>query len=131
MEVFTTHGAFSWSELITTDPAAAADFYGPLFGWQIETMDMPAGPYRVVKLGDQAIGGIMSMPLGAPAMPPNWGCYVTVDQVDALVERVVDLGGTVIVAPMPVPGVGRFAVIQDPQGALLNVISYEAPTGGA
>jgi len=49
MDVFKTHGAFSWSELMTSDPAAAAVFYGPLFGWCVEAMDMGGGPYHVLK----------------------------------------------------------------------------------
>lgn len=124
MDAFKTPGAFSWSELMTTDPAAATAFYGELFGWTLEKMDMGM-PYHVIKVGDAAIGGIMGMPPGAPAgRPPMWASYVTVADVDSLVEKVEALGGKVHVPPQDIPTVGRFAVIQDPQGAVLNVITY-------
>ena len=124
MDAYKTHGAFSWSELLTRDPAAAAEYYGKLFGWTFETMDMGTGPYRVIKVGDTAIGGLMAVPPDAPTMPPAWGSYVTVTDVDATVATCVALGGQVMVPPMDVPTVGRMAVLQDPQGACINVIAY-------
>ena len=130
MDPFTTPGAVSWTELITGDPAAAAEFYGSLFGWQFDTMDMGSGPYRVVKVGDAAIGGVMAMPPGSPAMPPRWSPYVTVTDVDATIARCTALGGQVCVPPTDIPGVGRFAVVGDPQGATINVIAYAPRTGG-
>ncbi len=125
MDAYKTHGAFSWSELMTSDSRAAGEFYRTLFGWKVETMDMGTGPYNVVKVGDTSVGGIMGMPPGAPAgMPSHWGCYVTVDDVDKLLVKVKSLGGSVLMEPMEVKGVGRMAVIQDPQGAALSVITY-------
>jgi predicted enzyme related to lactoylglutathione lyase len=124
MDAYTTHGAFSWNELTTTDPAAAAAFYGRLLGWTTEVMDMGTGPYTVIKCGDTSIGGIMATPPDAGAMPPAWGCYVTVDDVDATAARCTELGGTVLMPPTDIPTVGRFAVLRDPQGAVLNVIRY-------
>ena len=124
MDVFSTPGAISWSELITTDPQQAAGFYGSLFGWSFESMPLPTGTYQVIKVGDVAIGGLMAPPEGAPPMPPCWGSYVTVADVDASVAHCVQLGGQLLVPVMEVPNVGRMAVIQDPQGAAINVISY-------
>jgi predicted enzyme related to lactoylglutathione lyase len=124
MDAFQTPGAFSWCELMTTDPQKATTFYRELLGWTVETMDMGM-PYHVVKVGEAAIGGIMGMPPGAvPGTPPAWMCYVTVADVDALVKRVEALGGKVHMPPTDIPTVGRFAVIQDPQGAVLNLITY-------
>lgn len=129
MEVFKTHGAFSWSELLTTDPQKAADFYAKLFGWKIEVMPMPGGagdapPYHVIKTrsADDAIGGLMVSP--QPGMPPAWGIYVTVDNVDETVAQAKAMGGKVLMEIMEVPTVGRMATIQDPQGAVINVITY-------
>ncbi|MBV8502664.1 MAG: VOC family protein [Paucibacter sp.] len=124
MDAMKTHGAFSWSELTTTDPAKAAEFYGSLFGWTVESMDMPMGVYRVAKIGGQPIGGIMTAPPNAGPVSPHWGCYVTVDSVDATVDAAPKLGGKVLMPIMEVTGVGRMAVLQDPQGAVINVISY-------
>lgn len=126
MDAFKTHGAFSWSELMTGDAAAAAAFYGPLFGWDIEAMDMGGGPYHLLKVGDTAVGGIMKTPAEAGPMPPAWGCYVTVEDVAATVAQATALGGKVVVPAMDVPGVGRMAVIADPQGATLSVMQYSA-----
>ena len=100
-----------------------------LFGWTIEPMNMGM-PYNVLKVGESAIGGIMGMPPGAPSsMPPMWAAYVTVTDVDALVGKVQALGGKVMMPPADIPNVGRFAVFQDPQGAMLNVIAYAMPAG--
>ena len=125
MDVYKTHGAFSWSELLTTNTAKASEFYGTLFGWKVEAMDMgAAGSYLVAKVGAQAVAGMMAAP--APGMPSMWGCYVTVDDVDATVANCKALGGGVAMEPMVVPGVGRMACLRDPQGATLSVIKYDA-----
>ena len=124
MDAYKTHGSFSWSELITADPEQARAFSSRLFGWTTEAMDMPEGAYHVIKVGGTSMGGIMATPPGAAGMPPMWGCYVTVDNVDDTVRQCVQLGGSVLVPVMDVPGVGRMAVIRDPAGAALNVITY-------
>ena len=85
MDPVNTHGVFSWNELMTPDPARAADFYHQLFGWTFQTRAMPDLPegYRVAHLEGEPVAGIMPMPPDAPpAMPPHWGSYVTVDNVD-------------------------------------------------
>jgi predicted enzyme related to lactoylglutathione lyase len=124
MDAFKTQGAFSWCELMTDDPAAAAEYYGSLFGWTTETMDMGTGPYRVLKVGGEAVGGMLGKPTGAPKMPSFWGCYVTVDDIDRTAQRCVELGGKVLMPPTEIPTVGRMAVLQDPQGATLSAITY-------
>ncbi|MDH5340210.1 MAG: VOC family protein [Rubrivivax sp.] len=124
MDAFKTHGAFSWSELMTHDPKAAADFYGALFGWTVDTMDMGQGPYHVLKVGDSAVGGIMGMQPGGTGQPPAWGCYVTVDDIDKICETCKSLGGTVCMPPTAVQGVGRMALLKDPQGAVIHAITY-------
>lgn len=124
MDVFKTHGAFSWSELTTPDPQAAAAFYGSLFGWALDAMPMPDGEYHVAKLGDTAVAGLMAPPPGARAAPPHWGVYLTVDNVEQTVARCAELGGKLLVPAMDVPGVGRMAVLQDPQGAVFSVMAY-------
>jgi hypothetical protein len=128
MDAYTTHGAFSWSELMTKDAAAATEFYGSLLGWTFEKMDMPQGAYHVIKVGDTSVGGVMGPVPGGPPMPPAWGCYVTVQDVDATAAKVTALRGKLLVPPTDIPGVGRFTVIQDPQGAVLNLITYAAPS---
>lgn len=122
-DVYKTPGAFSWNELTTSDPDAAATFYGKLFGWRFEKMNMGM-PYQVIKAADTSVGGIMGMPPGAPAMPPHWGCYVTVADADATARQCTELGGKLLNGPMDIPSVGRMVVLQDPQGAVLCAIAY-------
>lgn len=124
MDTMRQHGAFSWNELLTTDVAGAKAFYGELLGWTLQDNNSHGMPYTLAKIGEEMVGGIMAMPQQAQGMPPMWGGYVTVDDVDALIPRVERLGGKIIAPPMDIPDVGRFAVIQDPQGALLSLITY-------
>lgn len=130
MDAYRTQGAFSWNELMTTDPEAALSFYSALLGWTTQKMAMPDGDYHVVRVGDTSVGGVMAMPPGARAggMPPAWGSYVTVTDVDATARKAAELGGKVVHGPHDIPGVGRMAVIVDPQGAALNVIAYSMPS---
>ncbi len=126
MDVYKTHGAFSWSELMTSDPAAAADFYGKLFGWKVKAMGPEMGDYRVANVGESGVGGIMAVPPEAQGMPPRWGCYVTVNNVDETLAAAKAMGAQVCMEPMDVPTVGRMAAFVDPQGAMLSIIQYTA-----
>jgi uncharacterized protein len=119
------HGSFSWNELLTTDPKGAEAFYSQLFGWTTQEWPMKDFTYTIVKAGDTDVGGIMPIPSDAQGMPPTWGAYVTVDDVDAAAALSEKLGGKICVPPTDIPTVGRFTVIQDPQGAMISAISYE------
>ncbi len=116
------HGRFCWNELMTTDPAAARAFYGTLFGWTYED-GMSDEPYSILSVGKTEQGGIMPMPPEAAQMPPNWGAYVAVDDVDASARQAEELGGKILLEPRDIPHVGRFCVISDPQGAVLSMIT--------
>ena len=118
------HGAFGWTELMTPDPEAAINFYTTLFGWQTEAYPMQDMQYTVLKVGDEPIGGIMPMPPEFKGMPPVWSVYVTVDDVDATARRVASQGGKIVRPPMDIPDVGRFCVLQDPQGGTICAITY-------
>lgn len=120
-------GEFCWNELMTTDVQGAKAFYGALLGWGMQDVNLTGMDYTLLKLGDKEIGGIMAIPDKAAGMPPTWGAYVTVNNVDALLGRVEKLGGKVCLPPQDIPDVGRFAVIQDPQGAMLSLISHPQP----
>ena len=118
------HGAFSWNELMTTDIAGAKRFYQDLLGWELVDQQMPELTYTLIKAGDSEIGGMMANPPDAKGMPPSWGTYITVDDVDSQMPKVERLGGKVLMPPRDIPEVGRFAVISDPQGAMLTLITY-------
>jgi uncharacterized protein len=121
---FEQSGAFSWSELITADPAGAKDFYGKLFGWEMNDRPMEGMTYTVISAGGEEVGGIMGTPPTATGMPSRWGTYVTVEDADATAHLAINLGGKVLVEPTTIPGVGRFTLVQDPQGAVISAISY-------
>lgn len=119
------HGAFSWCELMTTNTDEAKTFYTQLFGWEMQDQPMPGMIYTVLKSeGKEVGGGLMPIPDEAAGCPSAWGIYVTVDDVDATAKTTTELGGTVMRPPTDIPNVGRFAIIQDPQGAVLSIISY-------
>jgi len=109
-------GAFSWFELMTTDVKGAKKFYTQLFGWETEDMPMENMSYTITKIGDEGVGGIMPIPAEAEGTPAHWGVYVTVDDVDATARKAEELGGKIHVPPTDIPNVGRFCVVQDPQG---------------
>ena len=119
---FTTHGAFSWFELRTPDVDAAADFYSKLFGWTIDRQQMPTGPYLVCKIGEIGFGGILMPPQGE--VPPHWGGYVSVDDLEAANENITKAGGTIAMAAIEAEGIGTFNMFQDPTGAWLSAIQY-------
>ena len=116
------HGAFRWCELMTTDVQAAKQFYTALLGWTTE--EVPEMAYTVVQTGGAGIGGIMAIPSHAPGVPPHWGTYVTVDDVDATARKAQELGAKTIMPLTDIPNVGRFYTFQDPQGAVISIITY-------
>lgn len=118
------HGSFSWNELMTTDIAAAKKFYNKMFGWEMSDEQTPEMTYTMLKTGDKEVGGMMAIPAEAKGMPASWGAYVTVDNVDQQIIQAEKLGGQVVLQPRDIPNVGRFAVISDPQGAMLTLITY-------
>lgn len=123
-ESMKTHGMFSWNELTTSNVNAAKSFYSELLGWSLNDIESPAGSYTMISVADKEIGGIMATPAESAGMPSAWTPYVTVDDVDARSKQAERLGGKVLVPATDIPEVGRFAVIQDPQGAMINLITY-------
>jgi uncharacterized protein len=120
---------FCWDELLTSNPDAAAKFYGDVFGWGVEHMDMPGFRYTLFKRTgekgdrgtDKDAGGMMQMPANAPH-PPFWLTYVSVENADATCEKAKRSGGTILRAPDDIPNVGRFAVLMDGQHGSFAVL---------
>jgi predicted enzyme related to lactoylglutathione lyase len=122
-------GRFVWYDLMTTDPSAAAAFYTRVAGWGTTEWQGPT-PYTMWTVGGTPIGGVMTLPADAAA-PPHWLGYIGAPDIEALVSRAVGHGGRMLVAPTDIPTVGRFAVLQDPQGAVFAVYTPSNPdTGG-
>lgn len=117
-------GAFTWCELNTRDVAGSKAFYSSVFGWGAETSgDDGPMPYTEFKLGGESVAGMMEMGSHMPAeVPPHWLVYVEVTDTDGAVDRATSLGGSVVVPGTDFPG-GRFAIVVDPQGATLGVMT--------
>lgn len=115
-------GDYIWYELLSSDPDAAADFYGKVVGWTVRDAGMGGDmDYRLFSAPDADIGGLMKMPDGMPS-GPTWLGYVGVSDVDAAAAKVTELGGAVHMPPADIPGVGRFAMVADPQGVAFYVM---------
>jgi uncharacterized protein len=112
-------GKFVWYEWMGEDVKAAATFYSHVVGWNAKDSGMPGMDYTIVSAGDYGVAGMMAIPEEAKAMgaPPCWTGYVWVDDVDAAAAKLTSAGGSVKRPGTDIPGVGRFAVVTDPQGA--------------
>lgn len=117
-------GAFSWAELATTDVEGAKRFYTGLLGWTTEQAPVEGMSYTLAKVGEERVAGIMSVKCETGEVPPHWGIYITVDDVDATARKAEELGGKILMPPTDIPKVGRFSVLADPQGITFSVITY-------
>ncbi|MGH7729931.1 MAG: VOC family protein [Candidatus Eiseniibacteriota bacterium] len=119
-------GALCWTELMTKDAAKARGFYSGLFGWSPE--DRPMGPmtYTIYMNGNAQAAGMMQTTKEMGPIPSNWTIYYSVEDCDATAAKAGSLGGTITVPPQDIPGIGRFAALQDPQGAHFSIIKLAA-----
>jgi predicted enzyme related to lactoylglutathione lyase len=117
--MFTPKGKFAWYELMTSDTQAAGKFYSDVVGWTPQ--EMPGGdgpPYTTFNIEGVGIAGMMAN-RGYTA----WIGYIAVDDVDAHIEKVVEAGGKLWRPATDVPGMLRFAVMSDPQGAPIVIFT--------
>jgi predicted enzyme related to lactoylglutathione lyase len=117
-------GHFVWHELMTTDTNSAGAFYAKIAGWTTQPA-LHDSSYTTFISDGQAVAGLMVLPEQARQMgtPPNWLTYVATPDVDKTVQKSTGLGGKVLLPARDIPNVGRFAVLQDPQGAAFAVIT--------
>ena len=122
-------GRFVWYELMAGDTAAARSFYTAVFGWSTQDVPTSGTPYTLFRAGETQAGGMMLLPPEArqAGARPCWVAYIAVDDVDAAASQLQRLGGTVRRAAADVTGVGRFAVVADPQGAAFNLFRAADP----
>ena len=107
-------------ELSSTDVGAAKAFYGSLFDWKLDDVDMGGGmTYTMIGVGEGTGGGMMQHPV--PGAPSFWLAYVAVDDIHAATAKARGLGATVMRAPMDVMGSGWLSIIVDPTGAHLGL----------
>ena len=129
-----TPANFIWYELMTSDPAGAAAFYGAVVGWTIASHADPAAgdmDYRMIGRRDGGnAGGVLALnaDMLAGGARPIWIGYLEVDDVDAAVDAIKADGGAVQMGPMDIP-VGRIAMVTDPQGAPFYVMAPVPPPG--
>jgi predicted enzyme related to lactoylglutathione lyase len=134
----TSPSDFVWYEFHTPDAASAAAFYSAVLGWGTHDAGRSDRSYTFVTVGNIPIGGLLQKPAAsfANGAKPGWMGYIAVDDLDKTVKRVQQAGGIVHHAMEPIPGVGSFAVVADPQDAIFvlfqpnDASSQERPAPG-
>jgi hypothetical protein len=122
---------FVWHELMSTDPKQSEHFYERVAGVSVTPLGDEPGSYQMLMVGGQAVGGIAGprpdregWPSGGP--DAHWIAYLGTDDVDGAARTAEGLGGEVLLPPVDVPGMGRAAVLRDPQGAAFGVFAPES-----
>jgi predicted enzyme related to lactoylglutathione lyase len=115
------HGAISWNELATPDVEASSKFYADLFDWKVEPVEGMDMPYSMIKTAAGANNGGIR-PVMPPGTPPHWLVYFGADEIDASRAKVAELGGHALTDVIDI-GPGKFAAVQDPQGAVFALYS--------
>jgi predicted enzyme related to lactoylglutathione lyase len=126
-QVQTAVGRFVWHDHMSGDAAKARSFYSELLGWGTEVWKPGEMDYPMITAHGQMHGGFGPSQGGAPA---HWLGHVAVESADEAAQRAEAAGGTILAAPMDIPEVGRMAVIQDPQGAVISAFTSatDSPT---
>ena len=117
--------AVIWNELLTNAPVQATQFYSGLLGLGSSKMPGPVD-YTMLNVGGTDVAGVMEISEEMGPVPPHWMVYFGSDDVDATAKKAESLGASVMVPPGDIPGIGRFAGLKDPQGAVFFVFQ---PTG--
>ena len=116
-------GSLLWNELATKDTAQAEAFYKGLFGWETKVSETNNGvPYTMWFNNDRPNGGMLQMTEEWGEMPSHWMVYFNVTDIEATMEKVTALGGKVHFGPIDAGEVGRFSVLQDPQGGVFTAM---------
>jgi predicted enzyme related to lactoylglutathione lyase len=122
------NNAVGWVELATRDSRKAAHYYAHLFGWKVREQPHPvAGHYQMFSVDSYDWGGMLPMNADWGQTPAHWHLYFRVADCDAAAEKLKALGGKVMAGPFDGAGVGRIAVVTDPQGATFYLITFRAP----
>ena len=113
------HGTPIWYELLTTDAAASKAFYEDVVGWTIHDAEPGGMDYRMIDTGGgDFAGGLMQLTaeMQGGGAKPSWLFYIGVDDVDASIAKIEAVGGSVLMPAWDIPGIGRLAMVADPQG---------------
>lgn len=120
------YGKFIWHDLLTDDVEAAKAFYGPLLEWTFEASTRPSGgPYTLIRTADGSyVGGILEVEdAGDGTDYSRWLGYYAVPSVDEAADAVAAAGGEIALSPRDLGTVARGAVVRDPDGALVGLIT--------
>lgn len=129
-------GTFCWTEIASSDAEKCKAFYANVFGWKFQDSNASTDGFAYHEYStpgeDYPAGGLYAItsemfPGGAP--PPHFLSYIAVDDVDENAKKAVELGGTVIKEPSDIPNTGRFAIIQDPTGAMFATFKMGGHNG--
>lgn len=116
-------GAFVWHELAAGNWEHAVPFYRDVLGAEIHEEPVDDGKFTMLKVAGQFVAGF-TRPQQIDAVP-HWDVYFAVTDADAGIEAAVAAGGTVLTGAFDVAGVGRMALLQDPQGASFWILQDE------
>lgn len=117
---------FCWNELACKDIDKAKDFYGALLGWDFADNPMSPSKYYIIKIDGEDKGGLLQMTEEWGDMPPCWSVYFRVDDVNASVAKLQELGGSVHVPPFPIP-IGSLSIVADSNGGTFTLIQLTQP----
>jgi predicted enzyme related to lactoylglutathione lyase len=126
-DIYNVPSSLCWNELMTTDTARDKDFYTNLFAWGANTQNFGDFEYTMFQNGERGAGGMLQITPEMGPIPSNWLVYFAVDDCDAKVQKATDLGAKVMKPADDIPGIGRFAILIDPQGAGFAIIKLENP----
>jgi len=116
-------GTVCWHDLNTPKTVPAGKFYAKVFGWKTTDKKYSGNDYHLFKLGRKDVCGMWPWPL--KKLPPSWVTYWQVADCAKSVAKVKRLGGRIIMGTTPVPGMARFAIVRDPQGASFGILEPE------
>lgn len=111
-------GEFCWEQLNATDVNATVAFYEKAYGWTSAPFG-PGGEMRTLGVGEGPMNQVASVMQAPPGAPTHWLTYVVVDKLATARDRIRKAGGAIMVEAIEVPGIGTFAVAQDPQKAII------------
>jgi len=112
-------GGVCWHDLSTPKTGPAGKFYAKVFGWKVKEEDIGGGSYHLFQLNGKEACGMWPEPM--KGLPPMWITYWTVPDCGKAVAKTGKLGGKVLMGATPIPNMGRFAVLTDPQGAAFGI----------
>src|SRR6185503_13901310 len=118
-------GFLCWNELGTNDPGKAGQFYSNVFGWTRQPFPGSPIEYTIFNNGDRGVGGMYRITPEMGPIPPHWLVYFAVEDCDARLQKATELGANVMKPADDIPGIGRFAILTDPQGAAFAIINLD------